>query len=104
VTLKAPFQGRDSDTVGLGFGVAEVSDYITGLDADTAFFAGRPLPLQSTETFIEATYQIQVAPWWILQPDFQYFIRPGGGIPDPNDPIVRIGDEAVFGLRSTVTF
>jgi porin len=104
VTLKAPFETRDSDTAGLGFGVAKVSSYISGLDTDSAFFAGQPQPVRSTDTFIEATYQIQVAPWWQLQPDFQYFIRPGGGIPDPNNPIVRIGNEAVFGLRSAVTF
>ncbi len=103
-TLKAPFKGRDSDTLGVGFGVAEVSDYVTALDEDTAFFAGRSMPIRTTETALEVTYQCAVTAWWQLQPDFQYFIRPGAGIPDPNNPSSRVGDEAVFGLRSTVTF
>ncbi len=103
-TLNAPFQGHDKDMLGVGFGVAEVSDFVTGLNEDTAFFSGRSMPIRSTETFIEVTYQCQVTPWWQLQPDFQYFIRPGGGIPDPNNPSSRVGDEAVFGLRSMVTF
>lgn len=104
VTLKAPFQGRDSDTAGLGFGVAQVSSADSGLAQDTVLYTGVPTPIPTTETFIEATYQCQVTPWWQLQPDFQYVFRPGGGIPDPDNPVVRIKDESIFGLRSTVTF
>jgi porin len=104
-TLKAPFQGRDNDTFGVGFGVARVSSYDSGLDQDTAFYTGTSsMPIRSTETFIEVTYQCQVTPWWQLQPDFQYVFRPGGGIPDPDNPTTRVGDESIFGLRSTVTF
>jgi porin len=103
-TLNAPFQGRDKDTLGVGFGMARVSSFDSALAQDTAFYTGTPIPIRSTEIFIEATYQYQVTPWWQLQPDFQYFIRPGAGVPDPNDPTRRLGDEAVFGLRSTVTF
>ncbi len=103
-TLKAPFKGRDNDTLGLAVGVGQVSNYASARDEDAALFAGAPMPVRSTETFIEATYQCQVAGWWQLQPDFQYFIRPGGGIPDPNDPMRRVGNEAVFGLRSVVSF
>ena len=104
VTLKAPFQGRDSDTAGLGFGVAQVSSFDSGLAQDAVLYTGVPTPIPSVETFIEATYQCQVTPWWQLQPDFQYVFRPGGGIPDPDNPVVRIKDESIFGLRSTVTF
>jgi porin len=103
-TLKAPFTDRANDTLGVGFGMAQVSNYISTLDEERSFFAGQSLPVRSTETFIEVTYQCQVAGWWQLQPDFQYFIRPGAGILDPNNPTSRVGDEAVFGLRSVVTF
>ena len=81
-----------------------MSSFASGLAQDTAFYAGTPTPVPSIETFVELTYQCQVTPWWQLQPDFQYVFRPGGGIPNPNDPIVRVGDESIFGLRSTVTF
>jgi porin len=30
--------------------------------------------------------------------------NPSGGIPNPNNPSQRIGNEAIFGLRSTITF
>jgi len=103
-TLKAPFKGRDSDTLGVGFGVTQVSSFASGLNEDTAFYTGTSIPIRSAETFIEVTYQCQVTPWWQLQPDFQYVFRPGAGIPDPDDPTIRVGDEAIFGLRSTVTF
>ena len=50
------------------------------------------------------TYQIAVAPWWQIQPDFQYVFAPGGGVANPNRPGKRIGNAAIFGLRSIVTF
>jgi porin len=104
VTLKAPLPGRDNDTAGIGFGVAKVSGSASGLDKDTAFFTETPFPVRSTETFIEATYQLTVVPWFQLQPDFQYVFLPGGGIPNPSTPGRRIANEAVFILRSVVTF
>jgi len=104
VTLKAPFAGRDDDSVGIGFGIARISNSARAFDKDVAFFSGVPLPIRSTETFIELTYQINVAPWWQVQPDFQYVFNPSGGIVNPNDPTKRIGNEAIFGLRNTITF
>jgi porin len=103
-TLKAPLPGRDNDTFGIGFGVANVSARASGLDRDTAFFSGAYLPVRGAETFAEVTYQLQIAPWWQVQPDFQYVWMPGGGIANPATPGTRIGNEAVFGLRTNVTF
>ena len=104
VVLKAPLPDRDDDSLGIGFGVAKVSPSAGGLDADTAFFSGSPFPVRGSETFIEVTYQIQATGWWQLQPDFQYVFNPGGGIQNPNNPTQRVGNEAIFGLRSIVTF
>jgi porin len=104
VTMKAPFEGRDDDTIGIGFGIARISGGARAFDRDVAFFAGPPAFVRTTETFIELTYQFSIAPWWQLQPDFQYVFNPAGGIANPNDPTRRIGNEAIFGLRSTVTF
>jgi porin len=104
ITLKAPFEGREDDTVGIGFGIARISNSARAFDKDVAFFSGVPLPVRSTETFIELTYQINVAPWWQVQPDFQYVFNPSGGIANPNDPTKRVGNEAIFGLRNTITF
>jgi porin len=103
VTLKAPFKGRDNDVAGLAVGYAHIGshaqDYASAQAVSTPGY-----PSRSAETVLEATYQYQVAPWWQLQADFQYFFRPAGGIPDPQNPSRRIGDEAVLGLRTTIQF
>jgi porin len=104
IALKAPLPGRDNDSLGIGFGVAQVSSSAAALDRDTAFFSGSPFPVRGSETFIEVTYQIQATGWWQLQPDFQYVFNPGAGIQNPNNPSQRVGNEAIFGLRSVVTF
>jgi porin len=103
VTLKAPFSGRDNDTVGLGYGLAKVSGRAADLDRDTVAF-GTPQPIRSAEHFIELTYQYQLTPWWQIQPDFQYVFNPGGGLQNPNNTDRRIGDEAVIGVRTNITF
>jgi porin len=104
VALKAPLPGRDDDSLGVGFGIAKVSPSAAALDSDTAVFSGSPFPVRGSETFIEVTYQIQATGWWQLQPDFQYVFNPGGGIQNPHNPTQRVGNEAIFGLRSIVTF
>lgn len=106
VTLRAPLPGRDNDTFGVGFGVANVSRSASGFDQDTNFYgsAPYPVPVRGVETFIEVTYQIQVTPWLQIQPDFQYIFNPGGGIANPNNPALRVKNEAVFGVRTGVVF
>ncbi|MBX5471024.1 MAG: carbohydrate porin [Acetobacteraceae bacterium] len=104
LVLKAPFSGRDNDTAGIGFGVAKISSAAAALDTDIAFYTKSNYPERTAETFIEATYQVQIAPWWQVQPDFQYFIRPAGGIPNPLQPGKVIGNEFVLGVRTNVVF
>jgi porin len=104
LVLKAPFKGRDNDSAGLAVGYANVGSHASGLDRDTALFTTPGYPVRSAETVIEATYQYQVAPWWLVQADFQYFFRPGGGIPNPTQGGARIRNEAVAGVRTVVAF
>jgi porin len=104
VTLKAPFKGRDNDVVGVAVGYARIGSSAQGLDQDTASFSAPSFPQRSAETVVEATYQYQVAPWWQLQADFQYFFRPAGGIPNPGNPSELLHNEAVVGLRTIVNF
>jgi porin len=103
-TFKAPLPGRDNDTFGVGFGVANVSPQASALERDVAFFSGTYVPTRGAETFIEVTYQSQVTPWLQVQPDFQYVWMPGGGVVDPVNPSRRIGNAAVFAVRTTVVF
>ena len=104
LNLKAPLPGRDADIFGIGYGVARISDRAIALDADTVLFTGADLPIRSAEHYIEISYQAQLTGWWHLQPDFQYFINPGGGLPNPNAPGQRTRNAAVLGLRSTIAF
>lgn len=104
VVLSDPLPGRDNDSLGLGFGIVKVSAAASGLDQQTALFTGSAFPVRSTETFLELTYQFQAAPWWVIQPDFQYIFNTGAGIPNPDHPSTRVHDAAVLGVRTTVTF
>ncbi len=103
VTMKAPIPGRDDDTVGIGVGVSNFSTRAVDLTKDLAGGIGA-YPVRGAETFIEVTYQAVITPWMTLQPDFQYFFTPSGGVPNPNQPGQRIGNEAVFGLRTNIVF
>jgi porin len=105
LTLRDPLPTRDNDTFGLGMGVAGVSNSVSAYDWDLRFYDPAVYtPVRSAETFLEATYQVQVTPWWQIQPDIQYFINPGAGLANPNDPTQKIKNEFVIGLRTNITF
>jgi porin len=103
LTFREPFLHRDDDTFGVGMGFAHVSRRAAGLDSDAAAFTGTFNPARTSETFIEVTYQYQVAPWLMLQPDFQYVFNPGGGIANASGT-AKVGDEAVLGVRTNILF
>ncbi len=103
--LKDPFAYRTDDVFGLGMGYAHVSSAVAGYEADTGNFnPGTFSPQQGGETFVEATYQYFVFPWFQLQPDIQYVFNPSGGIENPNAPGTLIGNEFVIGSRAILQF
>jgi len=104
LTFHEPIRHRDDDTFGLGFGYTRVSTQASGLDQDTATVSGTSYPVRSGETFVEATYQYEVFPWWQLQPDVQYVIKPGAGIPNPDGSGDTVKNELVLGIRTNVIF
>lgn len=103
LAYKGPF-GRNNDSVGVAFGYARIGAAARAFDAETATATGQPRPVRSTEDVVELTYQIGVTPWCQLQPDFQYITNPGGGIVNPTRPGQRIGNAAILGLRTSLTF
>ncbi len=103
LNLKDPLPDRPDDTFGVAIELAHVSGQASALDQDMNAF-GVFTPVRSTETVIEVTYQYQVAPWWQLQPDFQYVFNPGGGIVNPDIPTEKIKNEAIIGIRTNITF
>ncbi len=105
LTMREPSFGRDDDTAGVGMGFTRVSNAASGLDAATACYnPGIYSPVRSNETFVEATCQYEVTPWWRIQPDVQYVFNPGGGVVNPNNPTRKIKNETVIGARTNVAF
>lgn len=96
--------GRPDDKFGASFIYARISEGARGFDRDMHRLTGAFQPIRSFEATIEVSYQAQVVPGWLVQPDFQYVFKPGGGIVSPFDPAERIKGGPVFGLRSTIFY
>jgi porin len=90
VSLLAPLPGRNDDVLAIGAACSKVSRHASEFNQAAG---GQPL---STESVLEVTYNLQLAPWWQLQPDFQYYLKPSAGI--------HAANAAVLGLRTTITF
>jgi len=93
---------RPNDKVGIAAAYARVGDNARGLDADTGLFGSFLYPVRSGETMVEMMYQAQMAPWWMLQPEVQYIIRPGGGVLN-SDGSLR-PNAWVIAVRSALSF
>jgi porin len=98
--------GRQDDTLALGVAYSKISGDAADLDRDTQVLTPDPAyPVRDHETVIEVSYTAQVAPWWSLQPDFQYIVHPGGHVLDADDPANAVaGNAVVVGLRTGITF
>jgi len=103
ITYKAPFDGRDNDTVGFAASWTHISRKASRLDADTVAYTGQTILVRHTETQLEGSYQAQISPWFQLQPDVQYVFNPGGGLQNSRNGR-RVGDALVLDMRATVTF
>jgi porin len=97
---------RPKDKFGVGAGYAHVSSRAHALDLDFQQLMGPSWPLRSFESLVMAVYQYEVRPGWTLQPNFQYFVHPGGGATDPTrrDAGKLLKDAAVVGLRTVLKF
>jgi len=81
---------RDNDTIGIGFGYAQLS---SGARSGLAGEGASPV---GAEMVIEFTYQAEITPWLVLQPDLQYIINPGG--------TSDLDNALVIGGRASITF
>lgn len=84
------FPGRESDRLALAAAAAHLSaDY-----REAVRRAGSVL--DSWEVAIECTYSAELAPYLIVQPDFQYVVNPSGG--------GDLDDGVVLGVRVVLSF
>jgi porin len=99
---KGLLSDRPDDKIGIATAYARIGENARQLDADTALYGNPFYPIRSNETMIELMYQAQLRPWWTLQPDLQYIIRPGGGVLNPDGNLRP--NALVMGVRSSVNF
>jgi len=103
IVMKAPFAGRDNDSVGIGLAYIKVGSHAHDLDVANAALSGGPYGIRTSETAVEATYQYQVTPWWVMQGDLQYTFNAGAG-QNPSDATQPLRNTFVVGVRTTITF
>lgn len=105
LTFKGLFPNRDLDLLGIGASYARIGD-TRRLDRDQVLFSGIERPIRDYETVLEITYEARIAPWWLLQPDLQLVLRPGGhtAAPPPAPAAQAILNALVIGIRSGITF
>jgi porin len=97
--LKGLIPGRADDTLTFGVAYEKISPDAVAADRDAV------LPvIRSNETVFEVSYAAQIAPWWVIQPDFQYIVRPGGGVEDLANLGSPVRNAAVIGVRSVLKF
>ena len=103
LTFAGLVPGRPHDRFGMAFAWNKISQAARALDHDLVA-AGILQPIRSRELLLEATYQAQITPWWLVQPDVQYVSRPGGGVQGDVAAGEPLDNALVFGVRSTITF
>ncbi len=104
VAFTGMLPGRKHDVIIAGAGYSRISHARQVFDFDVRRYTNPLYPIGSAESFTELGYEIKVAPWWRVEPDFQYIFNPGGGIPDSKPGKRKIPNAAVFGLESLIKF
>jgi len=106
LTYKGLFPSRDADLAGIAASYGRIGGAARGLSGDAVLFSANGQPLRDYEAVLELTYQLSIAPWWVLQPDLQLIFHPGGHVeaPFPAPAGQPIPNALVVGLRSTITF
>jgi porin len=99
---KGLIPGRPDDKIGVAVAYARVGDNARALDSDIRSFGNFFYPVRSGETMVEVMYQAKWTPWWTVQPEMQYIIRPGGGVLNSGDGLRP--NAWVIALRSTISF
>lgn len=90
LTYKGLIPNRDADTIGIALGYAQTSN-----GARAALRSQGSTPV-GAEMVIEATYQVQVNNWLIVQPDLQVVLNPNA--------TSDFGNAFLLGFRGEVTF
>jgi len=104
IGFKGFVPGRPGDTLTIGVAHSRISPDAALADLVQASVNGSVFPQRSGETVFELSYIAQVTPWWNVQPDFQYIVKPGGSVLREDPALGVVEDAFVFGVRSTIVF
>jgi porin len=96
VVYNGLFPGRDRDSAGLSVAYGGFSSALRRAQRAAHRLIGTAVPIQYFEMALELTYEYEVAPHFILQPDVQYILRPGGA--------GNIPDALVLGMQVAINF
>jgi porin len=99
LTYSGLLPGRQSDLAGVGLSYERISRERRGYSEDVRAVTGVSLPLPDFELAVELSYQAQLAPWWIVQPDLQIIVHPGARL-----TAAKEDDAVVLGLRTGISF
>ena len=90
LTYKGLIPSRDDDIIGIAFAYAQLGNTARNSLVDEGSLS------VGAEMVLEVTYQCQITPWLVIQPDIQYIINPSG---------TQDFDNAfVIGGRAAITF
>ncbi len=103
VNWKGMLPGRSHDQAGIAVTYAGIGVAARRFSQDLIFYNGFGAPYAQGEPIIEVTYRATLTPWLKIQPDLQYVINPGAGIPTPQSP-TPLKNALVAGVRVTVDF
>jgi porin len=105
VTFTGILPGRDNDVLGFGMSYERVSATRRQLVDDLRNFTAISLPGADFESALELSYQTQLAPWWVAQPDAQFILHPGARLPDFAAPArTAPADALILGMRTAISF
>ncbi|HUC09048.1 MAG TPA: carbohydrate porin [Stellaceae bacterium] len=106
LNAKGLLPDRPVDVAGIALGYVRVGGAARAFAADASLVTGVAAPALDYEAVIELTYQMNIAPWWYLQPDLQVILHPGGHGAEPPPALLGqpIANALVFGVRSAITF
>ncbi len=90
LTYKGLIPTRDEDTIGLAFAYAQIGNTARSTLVEEGSIG------VGAEMVLEFTYQAQLTPWLVFQPDLQYIINPGA--------TQDLRNALVIGARAAITF
>src|SRR5215469_99710 len=91
-----PFATRAKDQLGLALGQTHVNSRIADVQRELNALGQQPAAVKTSEYVSEMYYNVHVAGWLDLRPNFQYVLHPGGTSQNANN--------LIFGMRVAINF